>query len=547
MTQELLTRPEVLEPRVYQVTSLDALREALHQGHRRVILCAPTGSGKTEMAIYLIQEARAKGKKVAFVCDRRDLVDQTSARLTKYGIPHGIAMADDTEGRREPIQVCSAHTIEKREYWDDVDLIVIDECHAIRKKIIKFAVEWGGPVIGLSATPMTDGLSKVYSHVVNAVTTDELLKEGWLSPLRIYAAKEIDMAGAKKTAGEWQKSEVRKRGHQIIGDMVSEWVKHTMEHFGGPVKTLVFSADVAHGEDICRVFQAAGYDFRQSTFRDGDYETRQLVKAFRKGEFTGLVSVEKFVKGFDVPDVMCMIGARPYSSSLAAVIQQLGRGMRTAEGKDYCLYLDHAGNMAGWYEDVCDIWAKGVEQLPDPKKKQTKTRREGYQRADVACYSCGFICPPGTVDCPACGAARGRRQTSATTVPGRMNEVTRSGSREWIKDVRWTWQQVCRISLDRWDGDKHQAQKTAAGYYKGIYGQWPQNRVFDPCDGQADERVRRTVKANLIKYWKVKEKKKEKRDDRQSSNLGTPGADGTPPSRGLHPGDGDIWSAVSTD
>ena len=113
-----------------------------------------------------------------------------------------------------------------------------------------------------------------------------------------------------------------------------------------------------------------------------------------RGEFTGLVSVEKFVKGFDVPDVLCMIGARPYSSSLASVIQQLGRGMRTAPGKDYCLYLDHAENMVGWYEDVCEIWENGVDKLPDPKKDK-KTRREGYDRQDVVCPGCGFVLPPG--------------------------------------------------------------------------------------------------------------------------------------------------------
>ena len=58
---------------------------------------------------------------------------------------------------------------------------------------------------------------------------------------------------------------------------------------------------MAHGEELCRAFQAAGHDFRQSTYRDGIDETEAMVEGFRRGEFTGLVSVEKFVKGFDVP------------------------------------------------------------------------------------------------------------------------------------------------------------------------------------------------------------------------------------------------------
>ena len=103
-----------------------------------------------------------------------------------------------------------------------------------------------------------------------------------------------------------------------------------------------------------------------------------MVEGFRRGEFTSLVSVEKFVKGFDVPDVLCMIGARPYSSSLASVIQQMGRGMRIAEGKDFALYLDHAGNVAGWYDDVMEFWANGVDRLDTAEKRKPK-RREGEE------------------------------------------------------------------------------------------------------------------------------------------------------------------------
>ena len=340
-----------LQLRPYQVEAINGLRQRLAAGDKRVILCAPTGSGKTEMAMHLIQEADRKNSRVAFVADRVTLVEQTSKRLWANGIRHGVAQGDNTIGRYEPIQVCSAQTIEKRDYWKEIDLLIIDECHTQRAKIQEFAVNWGGPVVGLSATPLTEGLGKTYQSIVNATTTDELLADQWLSPLKVFAAKEIGMQGALKTAGEWQAKEVRERGRKVIGDIVSEWVRHTQEHFGGPVPTLLFSADVAHGEELCRAFQMAGYDFRQSSYRDSQDATTEMVEAFRAGKFTGLVSVEKFVKGFDVPDVRCMVGARPYSSSLASVIQQLGRGMRISNGKDYCLYLDHAGNMEGWYEE----------------------------------------------------------------------------------------------------------------------------------------------------------------------------------------------------
>ena len=478
---ELVLRP-------YQAWSVDELARAKRDGHLWTILCAPTGSGKTEIAIHLIERARKRGMRVAFVCDRRTLVKQTSDRFFQYGIPHGVAMAKKTFGRSMPIQICSVQTIQKRGYWPALDLLVIDEAHTQHKGVLKFAKSWGGPVIGLTATPLTEGLGQWYSKVINAVTTDRLLADGYLAPLKIYAATEIDMAGAKKgNDGEWLRSEVRTRGRPIVGDIVSTYERMTRQHFGGPVKTLLFSADIAHGEELCRAFQAAGHDFRQSSYRDGTDETEAMVEAFRRSEFTGLVSVEKFVKGFDVPDVLCMIGARPYSSSLASVIQQMGRGMRTAEGKDFCLYLDHAGNVAGWYDDVCDIWENGVERLPDPAVPK-KSRKEGRERQEVVCLGCRYVLPPKAGSCPYCGKPRSRARTSSTTVPGRMEEWAPSQSAEWMKDESWVWSQVSRLALERTNGDLKAAQGKAAGYYKGCTSRFPKwGRPLKPCDGPVDE------------------------------------------------------------
>ena len=82
--------------RDYQSEGLEMLRTALRCGHKRVVVCAPTGSGKTEMAMALIQAAQAKGSRVAFVADRQLLVTQTSRRAWGYGIDHGILMGDQT-------------------------------------------------------------------------------------------------------------------------------------------------------------------------------------------------------------------------------------------------------------------------------------------------------------------------------------------------------------------------------------------------------------------------------------------------------------------
>ena len=503
-----LFAPKTLKPYPFQADAIEGLRGALRQGHKRIIFCLPTGGGKTECAAFLIQEAMGKRSRVAFVADRRTLVKQTSQRFTDYGIPHGIAMAGDTTRRNEPIQICSAQTLEKREWWPELDLLVVDECQTRRKAVEDFAKEWGGPVIGLSATPLTKGLDQTYSCVVNGATTQYLQNtvnpdtgQTYLAPLRIFPAIAIDMAGAAKDkSGEWTGEAVRERSRRIIGHIVSEWVRMTDLHFGGPVKTLLFTANVAHGNELCEMFQLAGYDFRQTTYRDSEGETDRLVEGFRRGDFIGLASVEKLAKGFDVPDVLCGIDARPNSSSLAAVIQKMGRVMRYSPGKEYALWLDHAENMLGWYEDVAAVWEKGVQRLPSKETKKA-TRKEGEARPDVVCHGCGMVLPPGSTTCPFCGKPRPRRRSGVRTVDGRIgDEMTRNNSEEWMAGRRWVWRQMCRVAISfPFRRDEAAALKYARAQYHQLYDSWSPWE-FDPVEDRADSRVAQKMKQQYQQY-----------------------------------------------
>ena len=347
-------------------------------GDGRFLLGDFTVTHNTLVGAFLIQEALARGTKCAFVCDRLPLVGQTSRVFHELGIPHGIVQGKNTRGREAPVQVCSAQTLEKRGFWPDLGLVVIDEAHTQREKTTKFITSLGKPVIGLSATPFTKGLGKVYSRVVNVVTTDQLLtdidpqtRRPYLAPLKVYVGREMDMKGAElDNAGEWKASEVEQRGGAIIGDAVTEWHKRVMEHFGKPVKTLVRSRTIAHGEEICRAFQSAGFDFRQVTAYTSETEADQMVQGFALGKFLGLVSVDKFNKGFDVPDILCLSDQRPLRKSLASEIQFLGRGMRASPGKDFVLLLDHTGNYLGFMDDILDFFAEGCNELDEGKRQQ---------------------------------------------------------------------------------------------------------------------------------------------------------------------------------
>ena len=392
-------------------------------------------------------------------------------------------------------------------------VMVTGNCHVQWEKLMKQAAEDDIHVLGLTATPLTRRLGDYYSHVTNVVTTDWLLnnvnpqtEQPYLAPLRIYsgvATTEIDMEGAEiGSDGEYTDRAVRERGRVVIGDVVKEWDRMCCEHFGRWVKTLVFSADVAHGEELCAAFQAIGADARQSTYRDSEEETTHLVEDFAANKFDVLVSVCKFIKGFDDPTVMCVVDVRKNRASLSEVIQKMGRAMRYAPGKEYALYLDRVRNMEDWYYRILDVWENGVNVLhtgKDKKPRPKQTSRE--ERPDVTCFGCGLVLLPGMDMCPACGRIRSRRTTKAVTVEGTLREFRQAKSTEWMKDEPWVWSQLSRLALERREGDVEAAQESVRGYYKGMYGGWPSwGRPLVPCECHVDERVMKRVTYNLIRY-----------------------------------------------
>jgi superfamily II DNA or RNA helicase len=324
----------------------------------------------------IMKEVSRNFKKTAMVLDRIVLVDQTSARLSRYHIDHGVMMAGHWRYRpHERIQVCSAATLERRKQTLDIELLIIDECHINRKSTIELIK--ANPqmkVIGLTATPFTKGLGDLYTHVVGAKSTGALIEDGWLTPLRIFIAKEIDMTGAKKVAGEWAQDEVSERGMKITGDIVAEWIKQTNRIFGKPVKTVVFSAGVAHGQDLARQFKEQGYNFVSISYREDDEYKRSMIEDFAKPdtEIHGLIATDILTRGFDVPDVMIGVSARPFSKSFSSHVQQMGRIMRPFDGKKYGVWLDHSGNYLRFRADWEKLFTEGVPELTKDGEKDKK-------------------------------------------------------------------------------------------------------------------------------------------------------------------------------
>jgi len=467
-----------LQLRDYQLDTIKKLRDGFKNGRRTQILVSPTGSGKTEMAIALLEATKTKGNKAAMLLDRIVLCDQTSQRLQKYDIDHGVMQSGHWRYRPyENIQVCSAQTLEKRGSFPDLSLLIIDECHQTREQTIEIIKN--NPdikVIGLTATPFTKGLGKVYDNVVSCITTKQLVEQKMLVPLRVFIAKEINMEGAKKVAGEWSQAEASKRGRQITGDVVAEWIKMTHEVFGRPRKTIVFCAGVEHGADLSRKFAEAGYNFVSISYRDDDEFKKEVIEDFSKPdtELHGLIATDILTKGFDVPDVMIGVSARPFSKSLSSHIQQMGRVMRAnmadPQSKEFALWLDHSGNYLRFREEWEDVYENGVSELDEGKEKPKKEPTE-KEKKEAKCPRCEAYMPRFTDTCSHCGYVREKR-SMLESVPGEMSELqtmSRENKQAWWSMLQWY------VLHEGWSPGR------AAHTFKDKFGVWPRNLSDAPA------------------------------------------------------------------
>lgn len=475
-------------PRAFQALAQDALRDGRRAGHKNQLVMSPTGSGKTFLGLNSIQKALAKGFSAMFVCDRTTLINQTSQTADKYGLPHGIIQADHHRTNRSyPFQIASAQSLEARG-WPHADLIVIDEAHTQHSVWTRHIMKTEASVIGLSATPFSKGLGKLFTNLINVATMHDLTQQGILVPMRVLRCTPPDMVGAETANGEWTSDAATQRGMAIVGDVVSEWVK-----YGENRKTICFGASVAHCEELCNQFVKAGIMAALFTGHTDENDRKSLLDEYTKpdSELRILISVEALAKGFDVPDVSCVIDCRPMRKSLSTVVQMWGRMLRCFIGKVDGLLLDHSGNSLRFLDDFTEMFFNGLHSLDDGEKLDSEPRKEPSD--DVVkrgCPSCGF--KPFSKRCMKCGF----EIEVAPTVehqPGEMQEVV-LGKGKTI-DKQDLYNQCVAYVRKNSQPDK---QEWAAKYrFNAIAGHMPPNS-WTPSKVPADMEVSNDVRKKIM-------------------------------------------------
>jgi DNA repair protein RadD len=489
------------EPRKFQLSAHQALRQGFRDGHKNQIIMAPTGAGKTYLGLRICNEAMQKGKRAVFLCDRTTLINQTSEVADKYGLKeHGIIQAK--HWRRDPdmlLQIASVQTVAKRAFWPKMDVLVVDEAHTTYKAWTEFAMSTGAAVIGLSATPFTVGLGKIFTNLINATTMYDLTQQGVLVPMRIFSCHKPDMTGAETAGGEWTDKAAEERELKIVGDVVSDW-----HRYGENRKTIVFGATIAHCEELCRQFINSGVMAAVFTSDTTTKERDDLLKEYRKpnSHLRVLISVEALAKGFDVPDVGCICDARPLRKSLSTAIQMWGRGLRSHTGKKDCHLLDFSGNIIRFFEDFNDIYFNGLDALDDGEKLD-KEIRKSEEFESKGCPRCGYS--PFHKRCMACGFEKVSAQIS-DALPGHMQEIfigEGKNKKKLADNAEHLWQQVVTYARIHSKADSQQGR--AYHLFKKITGQDPMWKFSTAPNVEISRNVIGKI-TNLNMAWKAKNK-----------------------------------------
>ena len=487
--------------RDYQSQAIEAIRDKLRQGHRRVVLMLATGGGKTRLAAAVIEGCLAKGGRAAFAVDSIGLVDQTLEAfrrdgITDIGVMQAQHPATDPAAR---LQIISVQTLLRRAY-PDVKLVIVDECHC-RSVAIERWMQLRPDLIfiGLSATPWAKGMGKHWQSLVIGATIRELTDQGYLTPARVFGPSEPDLSEVKMVAGDYHEGQLSKAMSKpkLVADIVETWIK-----LGEGRPTLCFGVDRAHAKMLQERFLSAGIA-AEYVDMDTSREERQIIKRrFHDNEIQVVCNIGTMTKGIDW-DVRCIIMARPTKSEMLFV-QIVGRGLRPADEKTDCIILDHSGTTSelGLPEDI-------YHDTLDDGRQAKGVKAERKEPLPWKCPQCTAMVPVKTPICPSCGFER-KKQSKVETIHGELVQV--SGKKK-DKDphgmVTLHGVEIPREAffgqLKQYASDKGYKPGWAANQYRDRLGTWPNHYRDAPLEPVSYE-VDSWIRSKLIRWAKSRDK-----------------------------------------
>lgn len=483
-----------------------SLLRAEWKTNRTHLVYASVAFGKTALASYIIGSHINRGLRCLFIAPYTVLVDQTAARFQEYGLPQaGIIWRDHPDYfPNRMVQIASADTLIRRDWPEGIDLVIVDECHIRRAKLLEVIRDIDTPVIGLSGTPYSPWLGEYYQSLIKPCSMRELIDQGYLSDYEFFAPTKPNLKGVstRMSAGfgqDYVEQEVAgiMGDAKLVGDIVQNWLER-----GENRSTIAFCCNVGHANVTTNAFNAAGVACEVMTAKTKKEERDLIVKRFEEGITKVICNVGVLVAGFD-SDVRCIIYARPTKSEMRWV-QCLGRGLRTAPGKDKCLIFDHSGSVHRLgYPDQIEY-----DELPKKdngldSKQQAQQEIEKLERLPKECSKCHYLKPAGVYQCPKCShKPLGGEDVDTDTT--RQIQSLKSKLGPTTQDKQTFLSELCGWQKERAVAGKPVKDGAIGFKFKQKFGHWPDGLHRSAKVPSPD--TRNWIKSQNIRYAKGKAK-----------------------------------------
>lgn len=497
-----------ITPKPAQQVALNMLRQHWKQ-YRTFLLSAPVGYGKTAVAAFIIDGFIKHNMRVMFAAPYTVLVTQTAERFIQYGLPEdeiGYVWRDHPNYDPDKlIQIASTDTLIRREFPDNIDLLIIDEAHMRRKWLLELIRDSKIKVIGLSGSPFAKFMGQYYEKFIKPTTMRDLIKAGDLSDYEFYAPIKPDLSGVKSQSTamgpDYKEEELAKImcGADLVGNIVDNWLAN-----GENLPTICFCVNVAHANYVVIQFNKAGVAAEIMTASTPHDDRQLIIKRFELGITKVLVNVGVLVAGFD-SDVRCVIYARPTKSEIRW-IQSLGRGLRSAPGKKHCKIFDHSGTVHRLgYPD--NIEYDSLLSDDDGMKETKQAKKEKEEKLPKECPECHFMKPAGVYVCPKCGFK---------PLHGENVETDESRSLTKLKNKELKDKHTKELKQYWWSQIKfYQSMRAAQGrpvsdgwcsyLFKDKFNEWP-SKSFHNSPSEITPEVSNFIRHKNIAFAKGREK-----------------------------------------
>jgi superfamily II DNA or RNA helicase len=338
---------KVIVLKEHQQEAIDSLREMRKKGETIALLCHATGTGKT---ITAVSDAKAIGKRTLFIAHTKELVNKAKETFeTAWGeVSAGVYMGE--EKQKDTHVVCASiqsisQNIEAFKP-EDFGYIVIDEAHHGAAESYKKILGYFKPefILGLTATPeRADGeeILDLFKNVAHKLDLQTAVELGELVPIRCIRVKtNVDLSAVRINGIKYNSQDLESKlfvpeRNKLIVNTYLELVKDK--------KTVVFCASVYHAEIIAELFKEVGIKAAAVSGTTKSKLRDKLLKDYEYGDINVLCACDLLNEGWDSPRTEVLFMARP-TMSKTIYMQQLGRGTRTCEGKDYLMVFDFIDN-----------------------------------------------------------------------------------------------------------------------------------------------------------------------------------------------------------